>query len=1178
MSIFNTYRVKTLLYRKTADVMDRKLLALTILFVMISSTSITYNGSALDSDGDGVDDSVDDCPFAFGNSTVDRNGCPDRDGDGKSDLNDGWTTTNPNFQIEQQITGTSYYSVDHNSDGSLIATASGNRIRIFDTNIHANTITSSELVTGNDAYVTSLDWSPDDNYIAATLSDDTATILWASNMSIIHEDISHSGSSRTFSDVAFFPNSTAIAVVDEASGGWGGGTCTGCAVMLISVETGSVYQEVTPAGNSGSYSSVAFSSDGSRMAVGEDGTAYIIETENWTTVRTLNPNAGANVHSIDFSPDGNTVAMCTGYDNGNSRLRAFDVSTGNSILNKQATSSCYGTDVSPDGKQVAFTIGYYSSDGGSALVYELSSTNLISRIQLARGSSSCNQNGGQNPCGNVNSASWHPGAAHIVLGVSRNYEGLYFMYADLDPDNDGWNTTDQGDGKVDAFPDEPTQWADSDGDGFGDNPLPANRGDDCTNTFGKSDEDRFGCPDSDLDGWSDADAGWPANPEGTADTFPNDPMQWADSDLDGHGDNYYYDVQQITELHINQSGDAFPNNPTQWNDSDGDGWGDNYHDSSWDEFRPSEWPGNYDSTATQVDKFPLFRYQWKDSDNDWIGDEPNTPVSDGCPNLYGNSTQDRLGCIDSDGDGWSNPTAGAPAHPEGDADAFPEDPTQWRDTDSDGFGDNTSGNNADDCPGEYGTSTVDRVGCPDVDGDGYSNAGDPFPQDGTQWEDQDGDNYGDNPDGNNPDEFPYDSSQWKDSDGDGYGDRPVPPNGDMFPNDPTQWSDTDNDGFGDNPEGNNGDVCPETYGKSELPGARGCPDSDNDGVVDPYDAFPEDFYQQTDNDGDGWGDNQDVPNGDECPEEYGTSTNMSIQGCPDTDGDSWADSVDEFPEDPLQWKDTDKDGWGDNYGWTNKTIADEVDVGLLIVVRDQWGDAFPTDATQWSDTDGDGFGDNQTGRLPDAFPVRSSQWADSDGDGYGDNHALGSFQPDECELKFGESFIDYFGCPDSDKDGVSDQTDPCPYDADVYLGIKGQVACASFDDADGDGIPDEFDLDYVGTSEEGTWDLGGELFILAGLIVFLLAIITVAMVAKQAGRRKSAFKRAEEMKVNAMMADEEERRLEWIEYYVNQGDTAKAMELGWTPPQEIPQWQQYQMQQQQSQQDSVPGMMSLDDI
>ena len=76
----------------------------------------------------------------------------------------------------------------------------------------------------------------------------------------------------------------------------------------------------------------------------------------------------------------------------------------------------------------------------------------------------------------------------------------------------------------------------------------------------------------------------------------------------------------------------------------------------------------------------------------------------------------------------------------------------------------------------------------------------------------------------------------------------------FFPNDPTQWSDFDGDGFGDNSDGNNGDQCPELHGQSTIR-CRGCPDSDNDGVVDPFDAFPEDFYQQTDKDNDGWGDN-----------------------------------------------------------------------------------------------------------------------------------------------------------------------------------------------------------------------------------------------------------------------------------------------------------------------------------
>ena len=53
-----------------------------------------------------------------------------------------------------------------------------------------------------------------------------------------------------------------------------------------------------------------------------------------------------------------------------------------------------------------------------------------------------------------------------------------------------------------------------------------------------------------------------------------------------------------------------------------------------------------------------------------------------------------------------------------------------------------------------------------------------------------------------------------DSDGDGYEDT-----SDLFPNDDQQWNDTDGDGFGDNPVMPNGDGCIETAYSSN----QGCP-------------------------------------------------------------------------------------------------------------------------------------------------------------------------------------------------------------------------------------------------------------------------------------------------------------------------------------------------------------------
>ena len=97
-------------------------------------------------------------------------------------------------------------------------------------------------------------------------------------------------------------------------------------------------------------------------------------------------------------------------------------------------------------------------------------------------------------------------------------------------------------------------------------------------------------------------------------------------------------------------------------------------------------------------------------------------------------------------------------------DRFPDDPTQWADSDFDGFGDEIDGYRGDHCPSENGFSTEDRLGCKDTDNDGYSDpSGDWTTADGadfaiydiTQWVDMDGDGYGDNLQGNNPDSCPW---------------------------------------------------------------------------------------------------------------------------------------------------------------------------------------------------------------------------------------------------------------------------------------------------------------------------------------------------------------------------------------------------------------------------------------
>jgi hypothetical protein len=153
-------------------------------------------------------------------------------------------------------------------------------------------------------------------------------------------------------------------------------------------------------------------------------------------------------------------------------------------------------------------------------------------------------------------------------------------------------------------------------------------------------------------------------------------------------------------------------------------------------------------------------------------------------------------------------------------DLWPDDPSQSTDSDGDGYGDNSSGTLGDDCPMIFGKSYLDRYGCDDDDGDGWSDDDDAFPRDPTQWRDYDGDGYGDNQSGFQPDscvtEFGTSTKDdifgCPDSDSDGYGNI-----ADLYPNDPGEWGDDDGDGIG-----NSADKCTSTQKEDQVDGV-GCP-------------------------------------------------------------------------------------------------------------------------------------------------------------------------------------------------------------------------------------------------------------------------------------------------------------------------------------------------------------------
>ncbi|MEC8926742.1 MAG: hypothetical protein VYB17_00605 [Candidatus Thermoplasmatota archaeon] len=244
------------------------------------------------------------------------------------------------------------------------------------------------------------------------------------------------------------------------------------------------------------------------------------------------------------------------------------------------------------------------------------------------------------------------------------------------------------------------------------------------------------------------------------DVFPDDPTESTDSDSDGVGDNADVFPLDATESadsdgdNIGDNADVFPNNSAQQTDSDGDGYGDYEY-------------------GQDGDKFPNDSTQWADTDGDGYGDnqEAGATEPDACVNQSGGSTMDRLGCQDMDGDGWSDPGNGEEAHPSGNADAFFQDPTQWRDSDGDGYGDNLTGERGDACPTLAGTSTrailydpginsytsINRYGCSDGDNDGYDdNTESAFDEctmvgNRTEWLDHDRDCAGSNSDYNDTD-------------------------------------------------------------------------------------------------------------------------------------------------------------------------------------------------------------------------------------------------------------------------------------------------------------------------------------------------------------------------------------------------------------------------------------------
>ena len=369
---------------------------------------------------------------------------------------------------------------------------------------------------------------------------------------------------------------------------------------------------------------------------------------------------------------------------------------------------------------------------------------------------------------------------------------------DDDDDNDGYADSE------DIFPMNDEEWYDSDLDGIGNNADTDDDGDgysDNVETTCDSDPlSSFSIP-SDLDGdgscdLMDGDMDGDNYPN-AIDAFPADMSEWFDTDNDGVGNNLDGDDDGDS---ISDAYDAFPLDSTEWVDNDNDGLGDNSDtdddNDGWsdldedscntDSMSSLQIPVDYDADGICdlvdddddndgvpdiSDMFPNDNAEWDDTDFDGIGDnfdddddgdnwldiyEPNC----GTDPLDGSSIpldfdQDWLcDLVDNDDDNDLVPDID---------DAFPMDPTEQMDTDSDGKGDNTDSDDDGDgwadtvevlcqkssvsnnsIPSDLdGDGTCDLLDA-DKDGDNILNQFDKFPEDPLEWEDRNGDGKGDN--------------------------------------------------------------------------------------------------------------------------------------------------------------------------------------------------------------------------------------------------------------------------------------------------------------------------------------------------------------------------------------------------------------------------------------------------
>lgn len=581
------------------------------------------------------------------------------------------------------------------------------------------------------------------------------------------------------------------------------------------------------------------------------------------------------------------------------------------------------------------------------------------------------------------------------------------------------NPDTDGDGVLDAedqLPLDPNYSRDADSDGLPDELDP---NDD------NWDSDNDGVPDGEDADPSDRTKRWDCDKDGVSDEEEwqrgSDPCM-LDTDGDGVNDkddkyprSFYYKADSDSDglpdaLEIVNGTD--PNNQ----DSDGDGYLDAIASSKFDEFR--QLANNLDCSLgwERCDQWLFFWRFWDikyDCDgNGWISWEEWEGISPACQNLKPRDEfpNNNLYSSDTDRDGDADEI-----DDDDDNDGFKDvvelnvlintDPKDWQSQPRDSDGDRLP----DEIELDAGTDPFNW----DTDGDGSGDGWDAWPLDTTIAWDDDKDRIEnwieENRLGTDP--------QKADTDGDGINDKD-----DLYPLDPNQSSDSDGDGLSDSYETSRG----------MNPNSK---DSDGDGYYDTEcDRDKEIFYTDPQT-GDSWWTN----NWRECDGYWGQNQNGQWQFFPS----SWIE--DEFPTNASEWKDSDKDGTGDN------SDPDDDNDGAIDTEDD-----FPFDPSEQLNTD-----------KP---TILNGYLTDNDGDGiYGEDYNNDGWVEETTGDRRRFDFIgnnkdlDDDGDLYLDVDEIASGTDPL--DPDDYPG-------SGFRDQDGDGVSDAYEINN--NSDPKNWDTDGD--------------------------------------------------------------------------------------------------------